>query len=528
VGAVNTQHLVPLEQGYRLSESQESNGNAIATAAGRNVPAGLVLLLVCLGQFMVVLDLSIVNVALPSMQRDLGFSTSGLQWVVNAYTLTFAGFLLLGGRAADLYGRRRIFILGLSLFTGASLLGGLSQTQGMLVAARALQGLGGAVLAPATLTILTTSFREPAARARALGVWSAVAAGGGAAGALLGGILTDLISWRWILFVNVPVGVLVIIGSLMFLGETKGEVKHRSLDLAGSATVTAGLVSLVFAIVRTENYAWSSPQVLAPFALAVILLAAFLFIETRVAKAPLVPMRIFQSRSVTGANVFIALFIAAIFPTWYFQTLYMQNVLGYSPLKAGLVFLPMTIMIAVGAQVSSRAVTRVGARTLLIAGPALSALGLAWLTGVSPSSSFFFWLLLPSLFVTFGMGLSFPASTLAATAGIAPHEQGLASGLLNTNRQVGGSIGLAALATVAADRTHAVLASGSSAGVHDALTSGYTFAFGIAAVVCAGAAVAAGLILPTARRRERVAVLELERKATPSMAGEPGLEVEGA
>jgi EmrB/QacA subfamily drug resistance transporter len=503
-----------------------ASGDSIATASGRHVSAGLVLLLVCLGQFMVVLDLSIVNVALPSMQRDLGFSTTNLQWVINAYTLTFAGFLLLGGRAADLYGRRRIFILGLGLFTGASLLGGLSQTQGMLIAARALQGLGGAVLAPATLTILTTSFREPAARARALGVWSAVAAGGGAAGVLLGGILTDLLSWRWILFVNVPVGALVIAGAVMFLGETKGEVKHRSLDVAGSVAVTAGLVALVLAIVRTETYRWSSPQVLVPIAVAAVLLIAFFYIETRVAKAPLVPMRIFQSRSVLGANVFILLFFAAMFPTWYFQTLYLQSVLGYSPLKAGLIFLPMPVMVAIGAQVSARLVTKTGVRPLLIVGPLLSTIGLLFLTGITPESSLFFHMILPSLIATFGMGLSFPPSTFAATAGVSPAEAGLASGLLNTNRQVGGSLGLAILATIAADRTASALASGSTAGIAQALTDGYARAFGVAGVFSLVSAVAAGFLLPSARRRrEETAVLELDR--APGN-GQTVLEVEGA
>jgi len=495
------------------------------------VPAGLVLFLVCLGQFMVVLDLSIVNVALPSMQRDLHFSTSGLQWVVNAYTLAFAGFLLLGGRAADLYGRRRIFIFGLGLFTLASLAGGLAQNQVMLVTARALQGLGGAVLAPATLTILTTSFREPKARARALGVWSAVAAGGGAAGVLLGGILTDLISWRWILFVNVPIGVLVIVGARAFLGETKGELQHRSLDLAGSATVTGGLVALVYAIVRTENYLWTSAQVLLPLAAAVVLLAAFLFIETKVARAPLMPLRIFRSRSVVGANLFIALFMAAMFPTWYFQSLYMQGVLHFSPLKAGLAFLPMTVMIAVGAQVSSRLVNRVGARALLVVGPLLSALGLIWLRGVTPEGSFFFGLMLPSLIATFGMGLSFPASTLAATSGIAPAEAGLASGLLNTTRQVGGSIGLAALATLAADRTASLLAVAPVAPAQNqlaAFTAGYTRAFGVAGAICVAAALAAGTILASSARRRRMAVLELERPTGQAGLETPELEVEEA
>jgi MFS family permease len=354
-------------------------------------------------------------------------------------------------------------------------------------------------------------------------VWSAVAAGGGAAGVLLGGILTE-VSWRWILFVNVPVGVLVIIGSLMYLGETKGDVQHRSLDVAGSVTVTAGLVALVLAIVRTETYRWTSPQVLVPIALAVILLIAFFYIETRVAKAPLVPMRIFQSRSVLGANVFILLFFAAMFPTWYFQTLYLQSVLGYSPLKTGLIFLPMPIAIAIGAQVSARLVTKVGTRPLLIVGPLLSTIGLLFLTGITPQSSLFFHMILPSLVATFGMGLSFPPSTFAATSGVSPAEAGLASGLLNTNRQVGGSIGLAALATIAADYTASLLSSGTT-NAATALTSGYARAFGIAGLVSLASAVAAGVLLPSSRRRDEAAVTELDR--APG-GDEPVLEVEGA
>jgi EmrB/QacA subfamily drug resistance transporter len=507
-------------------------------ATGRNVPPWVVLLLVCLGQFMVVLDVSIVNVALPAMQRDLGFSYSGLQWVVNAYTLTFAGFLLLGGRAADLYGRRRMFILGLSLFTLASLAGGLAQTQAMLIGARALQGLGGAVLAPATLTILTTSFAEGAPRARALGVWSAVAAGGGAAGALLGGILTDLISWRWILFVNVPIGIVAILGARALLAETRGDVRHRSLDLAGAVTVTGGLVALVFAIVRTETYPWTSWQVVAPFLLAVLLLALFVLIEARIAKSPLMPLRILRSRSVAGANVFIMLLMGGMFASWYFQTLYMQNVLGYSPLEAGFAFLPQTIMIAVGAQISSRVVGRVGVRTLLIIGPLCTAAGLLWLTQISPTGTFLSEVLWPSILATFGMGLSFPASTYAATSGVPRQDAGLASGLINTNRQIGGSIGLAALATVAADRTtallHTVPGAPSAAITAAAYTAGYARAFGVAGIIVAFAAVAAALILP-ARRRDAVpgasAEAEAEaRHAALSLDGADGVgvELEGA
>jgi EmrB/QacA subfamily drug resistance transporter len=509
------------DQDRGVAASSATESQSIAVAAGSNVPAWVVLLLVCLGQFMVVLDVSIVNVALPAMQRDLGFTYSGLQWVVNAYTLTFAGFLLLGGRAADLYGRRRMFILGLGLFTFASLVGGLAQTQAMLVGARALQGLGGAVLAPATLTILTTSFPDGAPRARALGVWSAVAAGGGAAGALLGGILTDLISWRWILFVNVPIGIVAILGARALLAESRGEVRHRSLDLPGAVTVTAGLVLLVFSIVRTEVYAWTSWQVVAPFLASLVFLGLFVLIEARVAKSPLLPLRIFRSRSVTGANVFIMLLMGGMFASWFFQTLFMQNVLGYSPLQAGFAFLPQTVMIAIGAQISSRVIGRVGARTLLTIGSLLAAAGLLWLTQITPHSTFVGAILGPSLLATLGMGLSFPATTLAATSGVPRQDAGLASGLINTNRQIGGSIGLAALATLAAARTTALLV-GTHASPATAYTAGYARAFGIAAGIEVCAAVAALLILPPFRR-------EPARSATAEPARvEPAPVLEGA
>jgi EmrB/QacA subfamily drug resistance transporter len=487
----------------RTAPGSPANGyRAIAVRDGRTVPAWAVLALVCLGQFMVVLDVSIVNVALPSIQRDLGFSPSGLQWVVNAYTLAFAGFLLLGGRAADLFGRRRMFLLGLGLFTVASLAGGLAQNQGMLVTARALQGLGGAVLAPATLTILTTSFAEGRERARALGVWSAVAAGGGAAGALLGGILTDLVSWRWILFVNVPIGIVVVVAARTVLAESRADLGHRSLDVAGAVAVTGGLVALVYAIVRTETYGWIAWETFASLGVAAVLLGAFLAIETRAARAPLVPLRIFRSRAVTGANLFILLLFGAAFASWYFQTLFMQNVLGYSPLQAGLAFVPQTVMIAVGAQVSSRLVTRLGARTLLLIGPVVAAAGMLWLSRITPGSEYVGGLLGPGLLTALGFGLSVPAVTLAATSGIPVRDAGLASGLINTNRQVGASIGLAALATVAADRTAALLAaSGTGAArVAAALTQGYARAFAVAVLVCLAAAAVAWLVLPSLQR----------------------------
>ena len=324
------------------------NGQApsgIAAAQGSRAPAWVVLTLVCLGQFMVVLDISVVNVALPSIQKDLGFSAAGLQWVVNAYTLAFAGFLLLGGRAADLYGRRKMFIVGLTMFSLASLVGGFAQTKGMLIGARAVQGLGGAVLAPATLTILVTSFAAGRERARALGVWSAMAAAGGAAGAILGGVLTDLLSWRWILFINVPIGLAAAVAARAILVETRAPDANRTkLDIAGSVTVTAALVSLVFGIVETESHGWSSPWTIVPIVISAVLLAAFIWIETRVATTPLMPFGLFRSRSVRGANICVMFLGAAMFSMWFFLSLYMQDVLGYTPLQAGIAFLPQTAM----------------------------------------------------------------------------------------------------------------------------------------------------------------------------------------
>jgi EmrB/QacA subfamily drug resistance transporter len=484
------------------TSEQARTGQAIAAGTGRGVPPWLLLGLVCLGQFMVVLDISIVNVALPSIQAELRFTASGLQWVVNAYTLTFAGFLLLGGRAADLFGRRRMFLAGLGMFTAASFVGGLAQSSGMLIGARALQGLGAAVLAPATLTILTTTFPEGAERARALGVWSAVAAAGASAGALLGGIVTELISWRWILFVNVPVGVLTIIAARAFLPESRMETQHRSLDVPGALTVTGGLVALVYAIVRTQTYSWTSRQTLIPLGVGLVLLAAFLIIQTRLASAPIMPLRIFRSRALAAGNAYLMLLFGAMFGTWYFETLFMQRVLGYSPLRAGLAFLPQTFLIAAGSQIASRLVIRIGSRPILIVGTALSAVGVAWLSGISPDSAFLGNLFGPFVLVGFGMGLSVTPATVAATAGVPREDAGLASGLLNTSRFIGASIGLAVLATVAATRTAAlVAASGSTPStVAAAVTSGYTRAIVIGVIILFVAGIVAAVAIPPLRR----------------------------
>jgi EmrB/QacA subfamily drug resistance transporter len=501
--------------------STDHTGITIELDDGRTVPSWLVLALVCVGQFMVVLDASIVNVALPSIQRDLHFSTSSLQWVVNAYTLTFAGFLLLGGRAADLFGRRRIFLVGLAVFTASSLFGGLAQNEAWLVTARAMQGLGAAILAPATLTILTASYPEGPARAWALGAWSAVSSAGASAGALLGGILTDFLNWRWILFVNVPVGVVALVAARRYLPESRAEMAHRHLDLGGAITITAGLVALVFALVRTESYSWGSAQVLVPLTLAVVLIAVFLYLQARVSKAPLVPLRIFRSRSVAGGNAVMFLMFGALFGSWYFETLYMQHVLGYSPLQAGLAFLPQTLLIAAGAQVTSRMVPRLGPRPLILLGTLVAGGGLAWLAQISPHSTFVGDLLGPFILIGLGMGLAVTPIAVAGTAGVARAEAGLASGLLNTSRTVGASIGLAALATIAASRTSGALAGRlvTSARTAAALTDGYALAFSVAAVVLLITAAVALATLPSLRdltaaapatREVPVPALELE------------------
>ena len=319
-------------------------------------PDWLILTIACVAQFMVVLDVSIVNVALPSIGRDLHYSPTGLQWVVNAYVLTFAGFLLLGGRAADIFGRRRVYMFGLVLFSVASLVGGFAENTGWLTAARAVQGVGGAFLSPATLTIIVTTFSGDRL-ARSIGIWSAASGAGGAVGSILGGVLTAELSWRWVLFVNVPIGAVVLAAAAIYLTEAKrNDVRHR-LDIAGAVTVTAGLGALVYAIVGTNQYAWGSTRTLSILAAAVVLLVAFAVIERR-ARTPLVPFKLFRSRSVTGSNIVMVLVGSAFFSMWYFLTLYMQNVLGYSALRAGLAFVPMAIMIIVGAQISSRLVPR--------------------------------------------------------------------------------------------------------------------------------------------------------------------------
>jgi EmrB/QacA subfamily drug resistance transporter len=462
---------------------------------------GLILAIVCLGQFMVVLDVSIVNVALPAIGRDLHYSATGLQWVVNGYVLTFAGFLLLGGRLADLFGQRKIFLGGLGLFSLASLLGGLAQNSGELTAARALQGLGGAVLSPATLTIITTTFTDPRERTRAIGIWSSVAGAGGAFGAIAGGILTTYLSWRWVLYVNVPIGALVAIGAFVLLHEARRPDATRSLDIAGSLTGTGGLAVVVYAIVSTDTHPWGSARTLITLAIGLALLGVFLLIQARFAKQPLMPLSLFRSRSLSGANLVMLLAGIAFFAMWFFQSLWMQEVLGFGPLRTGLLFLPMTGSIIIASQLSSRLVSRFGPRPVLMIGMLLTSAGFLWMGQLDATSTYANGLLGGAVFATFGVGLSFTPLAMSATSGVPPHQAGLASGLLNTSRQVGGSIGLAALATLATARTQHLTRIGTAHGA--ALTSGYDRAFLVSSVIALVAVFVAALSIPSIARSPR-------------------------
>jgi EmrB/QacA subfamily drug resistance transporter len=475
----------------------------------------LILVIACLAQFMVVLDATVVNVALPSIQRGLHFSPSSLQWVVNAYTLIFGGFLLLGGRAGDLIGRKRLFVAGVALFSAASLLNGLAQTSTMLIVGRGLQGLGGALLSPAALSIITTTFTEQSERTKALGVWSAIAAGGGAVGLIMGGALTQLASWEWIFFVNVPVGVLTLLATLRFVPESRAHLEHRTFDLAGAVTVTAGLVVLVYAIVKAQSFGWGSARTVGLIAAALALLAAFVVIERR-SKAPLIRLSIFRVKTLTVANVVLLLVASGLFGMFFFASLYVQEILGYTPLQAGLAFLPVTAGIAIGAGIAQQLITRIGIRNVAVVGIGLATVGLVILAGIPVHGTYAADLLPGLLPMSIGMGLTFVPITLMATGGVAENDAGLASGLFNTAQQVGGSLGLAILSTLAASRTTDLLS-----GLHGtallaastaAKVSGYRVAFVAAAVMLGAGAVIMAL---TVRRRdvENLSVEELAPSA---------------
>jgi EmrB/QacA subfamily drug resistance transporter len=465
------------------------------TPASSGTSRWLVLVLVCLAQFMVVLDATVVNVALPSIQTDLDFSSGDLQWVVNAYTLVFGGFLLLGGRAADLLGRKRLFLAGVVVFTLASLLSGLAQSSGMLIAARALQGLGGALVSPAALSIITTTFADGHERTRALGVWGAIAGGGGAFGLLLGGFLTQTLSWEWVFFVNVPIGVGALLASARFVPESLGGGERRGFDLAGAVSVTSGLVILTYAIVKAQDFGWGDPRTLGLAAVAAALLVAFVAVERR-SSAPLVRLSILRTRSLAASNAVMLLVAGGLFSMFFFGGLYLQTILGYDPLEAGLAFLPMTAGIVAGSVLSQRLIPRFGVKNVLLGGLTLAAAGLALMTRVQPDSTYL--TVLPAfVLMAIGMGNAFVPLTLTATTNVAGEDQGLASGLFNTAQQVGGALGLAVLSTLAANRT----AGGTSP---DALVDGFRVAF----TAGAGLLALGALITAVALRRRDVASID--------------------
>jgi EmrB/QacA subfamily drug resistance transporter len=464
----------------------------------------LVLAIVCVAQFMVVLDATVVNVALPTIQRDLHFSVSDLQWIVNAYTLVFGGFLLLGGRASDLLGRQRLFIVGVAIFTIASAVNGVANSSGVLIAGRGLQGLGAAFVSPAALSVLTTTFDEGAERTRALGVWSAIAAGGGAVGLILGGALTEYLSWRWVFFVNLPVGIAATIAALRLVPNSRSEERIESYDAAGAVTVTGGLLVLVYAIVKAQSYGWGSLTTILLFAAAIVLLAVFVAIEQR-SPAPLIRLGIFRLRSLTGANGAMLVVAAGLFAMFYFASLYLQQILHYSPLEAGFAFVPFTLGIIVGAGLSQALIRKLGVRVVTYIGLALGTAGLLYFARL-PTHGTYARDILPTIAVTsVGMGLTFVPLTLLATTNVQAADAGLASGLLNTSQQVGGSLGLAILSTLAASRTSHLLNHGvtSVAVKASAYTRGYHVAFAVgAAMLLLGAVIVAA----TVRRQDAEAI----------------------
>jgi EmrB/QacA subfamily drug resistance transporter len=453
-----------------------------AAAAGAVVTQGetnrwLVLVLVCIAQFMVILDATIVNVALPSIQHGLHFSVSSLQWIVNAYTLVFGGFLLLGGRASDLLGRQRLFIAGVVVFTVASLINGIATSSGVLIGGRALQGLGAALVSPAALSIVTTTFAEGAERTKALGVWSAIAAGGGAVGLVLGGFLTEALSWRWVFFINLPIGIAAALLSLRFIPNSRAEDEPGTADVAGAVTVTAGLLVLVYGIVKAQDYGWGSAKTLGLGAFAFALLAAFVVIELR-SKAPLIRLGIFRLRTLTSSNIAMLFVASGLFAMFYFASLYLQEIRHYGPLKAGLAFLPFTFGIVIGAGASQQLIKRIGIRNVSYIGLTLGTVGLLYFTQLTTHSTYLAHVFPTIAVMSIGMGMTFVPLTLLATTNVGAEDAGLASGLFNTSQQVGGALGLAVLSTLATSRT---------GGSHDPgkVTSGFHVAFGVGAALLA-------------------------------------------
>jgi EmrB/QacA subfamily drug resistance transporter len=472
--------------------------------------------IVCLAQLMVVLDATVVNVALPSIQHGLHLSQDNLQWVVNAYTLTFGGFLLLGGRLADLFGRRRLFFIGVSLFTAASLVNGLASSSAMLVASRAAQGIGAALVSPATLAIVNTTFPEGDDQRKALSLWAALSAGGAAVGLLLGGVLTQALSWPWIFFVNVPIGVGAVALAFRYVPGGRGEVAQRGTDVFGALSITGGLALLIYVIVETTTYGWGSARTLGLGALAIALIAAFVVIESRV-RAPLVRLGIFRVRALAvgdGAMFFLG---AGLFANFFFGTLYLQEILHFSPIATGFGFLPVAVLIGVAAGISQWLVPRLGVRTVAIIGMAIAAGGLALMVRIATDGTYAGTVLPPYILLAVGLGLAFVPATLISVSSVHGDDAGLASGLFNTAQQVGGALGLAVLVTVATSRTTSLLSGlghhPSAHAVASASVSGYRIAF----IIAAGFMIAAIAVLVTFLRAHHLKDVKIEGAELPAV-----------
>jgi EmrB/QacA subfamily drug resistance transporter len=469
-------------------------------------------------QFMVVLDATVVNVALPTIQRDVGFSEHSLSWILNAYTLMFGGFLLLGGRLADRLGRRRLFVAGISLFAGASLICGVSQSEGMLLVARGLQGLGGALVSPAALSILLTTFVEGPERNRALAVWGAIAGAGGALGLLAGGVIVEVLSWRWVFFINVPIGAAVLALAPRLVPESRSESATRGYDAEGAIAITLGTIALVFTLIKADGWGWTSGRTLAGFAVAAVLIAAFVVIERR-HQDPLIPLRIFSNRGLAAADATMLVVAAALFGVFFFCTLYLQQVLGYSALKTGVAYLPLSLTIIGASAVASRFVDRFTPKPVLVAGLLISTAGFVLLTRVTGHGDYASHVLPAMIVLGTGLGMSFVPITIAATNGVAAGDSGLASGLLNTTQQVGGSLGLAILSSVSTSRATSALHDGSP--LPAALTHGFKGAFTVAAALCAAGVVVALALLPSRRREAGDAHVEAVAMSFARCPGAP-------
>jgi EmrB/QacA subfamily drug resistance transporter len=478
-----------------------------------------VLAVVAVAQFMVILDASIVNVALPTIKRDVGFSEQSLSWILNAYTLTFGGFLLLGGRLADRLGRRRLFMAGIALFSLASLVCGLSQSEGELLVARGAQGLGGAMVSPAALSIILTTFAEGRERNRALAVWGAIAGAGGAVGLLLGGVLVEALSWRWVFFVNVPIGAVVLALAPRIIPESRSEAMAKSgYDVEGAVAATLGTTALVFTLIKADSWGWTSGRTIIGLIVAAVVIAAFVVIERR-HEDPLVPLRIFSNRSLSASNATLLVMVAALFAMFFFVTLYLQQVLGFSALKTGVAYLPLSLTLIGASAVASRFVDRFTPKPILVAGLLISTVGFVFLTSVSGHGDYGSHVVPAMIILGIGFGMAFVPVTIAGTSGVAAEDSGLASGLLNTTQQVGGSLGLAILSSVATSRTTSALHTGLA--LPAALTHGFKGAFVVGAVLCAMGAVFTIVLLPGRRREPADADVEVVALSFARCPGAP-------